>query len=182
MQSAAEPSLCRVTGQGICCALIAGQPAALTIHVRARAWRRAEPQHQTCRAQRCGHLDSCVVLSCDVCPPSLVPPTQARDEADNPRLSGGDAFRLLVLPGRPSDAACSGNAPSTIKAIAEGQIIDAGDGSYACTLTLTTAGPHELHVTNGATRASAHCRLWHYCARQPAAQYRRSQSMQGSRH
>jgi hypothetical protein len=108
----------------------------------------------------CDNIYVATTATCSACYLSL----QARDEADNPRLSGGDVFKLLLLPGRPSSdvavqaesaavqaesAAQGGITTTELKAVIEGRVIDKGDGSYCCSYSHTLAGPHELHILDG---------------------------------
>lgn len=97
---------------------------------------------------------------------------QARDELGNPRLSGGDAFRVLLVPERggapaaalppppagaappeagalPAPAPASAAVPEAVVAVAAGEVHDHGDGSYTASYTHTGAGRYRLHVTNG---------------------------------
>ncbi|GAB4815949.1 hypothetical protein N2152v2_002995 [Parachlorella kessleri] len=90
VQSAAEPSKCRVAGPGITRA-VAGQQAEFLI--------------------------------------------QARDEAGNRRLSGGDEFQVLLT------------APSASLAAT---VTDKGDGTYSVAYTATVAGVYQLSITVGA--------------------------------
>jgi hypothetical protein len=80
------------------------------------------------------------------------PARQARDEDNNPRLSGGDAFAISLLreagsgEGGAAGAAAAGRA---LRVVAEGKVSDRGDGSHEASYLLREAGRYLLAVTDG---------------------------------
>ncbi len=59
---------------------------------------------------------------------------QARDEARNRRLCGGDVFAVRL------------EGPRSVA----GAVEDGGDGAYTATYCTQAAGQYTLHITNGA--------------------------------
>jgi|APGre2960657444_1045066.scaffolds.fasta_scaffold07545_3 hypothetical protein len=66
----------------------------------------------------------------------------ARDEDRQPRLSGGDTFRVWLAAGKPGEPAELEQAPR-----AHGSVADNGDGSYTASYTVQLAGKYTLHVS-----------------------------------
>jgi hypothetical protein len=100
------------------------------------------------------------------------PATQARDDANQPRLSGGDVFEVQIttaadpgtlgVVGGVVDGAASpggtlvavggvmdGAASPGGTLVAVGGVVDGGDGTYTCTYTVRQAGTLQLHVIDG---------------------------------
>lgn len=73
-------------------------------------------------------------------PPLCIPPPQARDEAGQWRLTGGDEFQVQL------------RGPAALAAT----VVDRGDGSYGVTYTATAAGVYQLCITIGKFNASGH--------------------------
>jgi hypothetical protein len=94
---------------------------------------------------------------------------QARDEDNNPRLSGGDAFTVTLLAERAEaeeappqlaqlPAPAEGRAepaPPALAVAGAGAVVDCGDGTYEVTYRLERAGRYLLAVTDGARSPAA---------------------------
>ena len=83
------------------------------------------------------------------------PATQARDDANQPRLSGGDVFEVQITtaadPGTLGvvGGVVDGAASPGGTLVAVGGVVDGGDGTYTCTYTVRQAGTLQLHVIDG---------------------------------
>ena len=80
----------------------------------------------------------------------------ARDEDRNPRLTGGDTWRVWLVPGRVEEASGGGAraaaevcAPPADPACIHGDVADHGDGTYTATYKGTVAGVYTLYITTG---------------------------------
>ena len=87
----------------------------------------------------------------------------ARDEERNPRLSGGDEFHVILVPGRPAalnggggggggaegaegDSTLALSALYAVPGAVRGVLADKGDGTYEASYRCDVAGEHTLHV------------------------------------
>ena len=79
----------------------------------------------------------------------------ARDEDRNPRLTGGDTWRVWLVPGRVEEVSGAGAtagevlSPPGDPACIHGEVADHGDGTYSATYKGTVAGMYTLYITTG---------------------------------